>query len=63
MIHRFINNGYAIVLDVHSGAVHVVDPLTYEILGALGDTRDSLPAECPAEVLTVSSCSMLFMPS
>ena len=25
MIHRYYNNGYYIVLDVNSGAVHVVD--------------------------------------
>ena len=29
MIHQYQNNGYSIVLDVNSGAVHVVDELCY----------------------------------
>ncbi|MCD8152550.1 MAG: thioether cross-link-forming SCIFF peptide maturase [Clostridiales bacterium] len=32
MIHQYKNNGYNIVLDVNSGAVHVVDDATYEII-------------------------------
>ena len=35
MIHQFKNNGYHIVLDVDSGSVHVVDAMTYEIIGLL----------------------------
>ena len=38
MIHQYINNGYNIVLDVNSGSVHVVDPLSYELI-ALADKR------------------------
>ena len=30
MIHRYINNGYHIVLDVHSGSVHVMDRSAYD---------------------------------
>ena len=33
MIHQYQNNGYNIVLDVNSGAIHVVDELMYEIIG------------------------------
>lgn len=33
MVHRYRNNGYNIVLDVNSGAVHVVDELAYEAIG------------------------------
>ena len=33
MIHRFKNNGYNIVLDPNSGAVHVVDDVAYDIIG------------------------------
>ncbi len=33
MIHRYKNNGFNIVLDVNSGAVHVVDELMYELMG------------------------------
>ncbi|MEW6698111.1 MAG: thioether cross-link-forming SCIFF peptide maturase [Bacillota bacterium] len=32
MIHKFIFDGVRIVLDVHSGAVHVVDELVWDIL-------------------------------
>lgn len=32
MIHKYTLNGYYIVLDVHSGAVHVVDELMYRVL-------------------------------
>lgn len=32
MIHQYKNNGYNIVLDVNSGAVHIVDEVTYEVI-------------------------------
>ncbi len=48
MIHCFENNGMRIVLDVHSGAVHVLDELAYEILT---EYPDDLPEECPSEIL------------
>ncbi len=32
MIHQYKNNGYNIVLDVNSGAVHLVDDLVYDVL-------------------------------
>ncbi len=32
MVHQYKNNGYNIVLDVNSGAVHVVDEVVYEVL-------------------------------
>ena len=32
MVHQYRNNGYNIVLDVHSGSVHVVDDVTYDVL-------------------------------
>lgn len=32
MVHQYKNNGYNIVLDVNSGAIHVVDEVTYEIV-------------------------------
>ncbi len=34
MIHQFINNGIAIVMDINSGSVHVADPLFYEAVAA-----------------------------
>ncbi len=33
MVHQYRNNGSNIVLDVNSGAVHVVDELAYEAIG------------------------------
>ena len=35
MIHLYQNNGYNIVLDVNSGAVHVVDQAAYDVIGVL----------------------------
>ncbi|MCI8712101.1 MAG: thioether cross-link-forming SCIFF peptide maturase [Ruminococcus sp.] len=35
MIHLYQNNGYNIVLDVNSGAVHVVDEIAYDVIGFL----------------------------
>ena len=32
MIHQYQSNGYNIVLDVNSGAVHVVDSITYDVI-------------------------------
>ena len=31
MIHQYKNNGFNIVMDVCSGAVHVVDDVTYDV--------------------------------
>lgn len=43
MIHQFKNNGYNIVLDVNSGAVHVVDDLAYDIIEMYeNNTRGSI---------------------
>ncbi len=33
MIHRYQSHGYNIILDVCSGAVHVTDDVTYEVVG------------------------------
>lgn len=45
MIHQYKNNGYNIVLDVNSGAVHVVDELCYDVIEQLGRERDTWTAE------------------
>lgn len=52
MVHQYKNNGYNITLDVNSGAVHVVDEVTYDMIPLfLKDTReeiiDRLKAEYP----------------
>ena len=47
MIHTFENNGYRIILDVHSGAVHVVDRCAYELVQLLDENMEE---SCPASV-------------
>ncbi len=42
MIHQYKNNGYNIVLDVYSGAVHVVDDLCYDVIEVL-NSKDTEP--------------------
>ncbi len=73
MVHQYKNNGYNIVLDVNSGAIHVVDDATYdvialyedheaeEIVSALKDTYDpALIRECLAEVKELADSEQLF---
>ena len=48
MIHKYFLNGYYIVLDVNSGAVHVVDKLFYDMLDQV---EPELPAECPQSMI------------
>lgn len=48
MIHKYELNGYHIVLDVHSGAVHVVDPAAFALLDEID--APMAPA-CPDAVL------------
>lgn len=48
MVHTFYLNGYYIALDVNSGAVHVLDELTYKILSKFSD---KLEEECPEWLL------------
>ncbi len=54
MVHQYKNNGYNIVLDVNSGAIHVVDDVTYDVIERFETTdketiisqlRDTYPAE------------------
>ena len=43
MVHQYKNNGYNIVLDVNSGAVHVVDDVTYDVIALWEDhTREEI---------------------
>ena len=32
MIHQYKSNGYNIVMDINSGAIHVVDDVVYDII-------------------------------
>lgn len=38
VIHQYRNNGYNIVMDVISGAVHVVDDLCYDVIESLSES-------------------------
>lgn len=38
MVHQYKNNGFNIVLDVNSGAIHVVDDLVYDVIALLNET-------------------------
>ncbi|MDY3792206.1 MAG: thioether cross-link-forming SCIFF peptide maturase [Oscillospiraceae bacterium] len=48
MIHKYKLNGYNIVLDVHSGGVHIVDELTYDMLDNIAPP---FADECPPNVI------------
>lgn len=37
MIHQYKNNGYNIVMDVNSGAIHVVDDFVYDLIKVADD--------------------------
>lgn len=39
MVHQYKNNGFNMVLDTNSGAVHVVDETVYRVIGLLNEGR------------------------
>lgn len=45
MIHKYSLNGYNIVMDVNSGAVHVFDEIPFAVLDYLSDTVPKTPPE------------------
>ncbi|MCI8584169.1 MAG: thioether cross-link-forming SCIFF peptide maturase [Dorea sp.] len=45
MIHQYQNNGFRIVLDVYSGAVHVVDELCYDVIERLNEQNENHTVE------------------
>ena len=51
-VHQYKNNGYNIVLDVNSGAVHIVDDVVYDVLALYlemeGQAQDGLQEELAA---------------
>ena len=57
MVHQYKNNGYNIVLDVNSGAIHVVDDVTYDAIAKYEESdRDTIVKklkdkykECPPD--------------
>ena len=52
MIHKFSLNHYNIVLDVCSGAVHVLDDLSFRLVDF---TSAQMPARCPEEAYAALS--------
>lgn len=48
MIHKYKLGGYNIVLDVHSGGVHIVDELTYDMLD---NVHPPFAEVCPENVI------------
>ena len=73
MIHQYKNNGYNIVLDVNSGAIHVVDDTTYDIIALYeekdlpeiqAELKDKYPeeliSECYEEVKELAEDGQLF---
>ena len=41
MIHQYKSNGYNIVMDINSGAIHVVDDVVYDIIELYEDHEKS----------------------
>lgn len=53
VIHRYVNNGYNIVLDVNSGSVHVVDEVTYDVIPIFENVKDKSLEEIEKHILDV----------
>ncbi|MBR5485933.1 MAG: thioether cross-link-forming SCIFF peptide maturase [Oscillospiraceae bacterium] len=51
MIHQYKLNGYNIVMDIHSGAIHVVDDIVYDIIEKL---TPPLADNCPEELYALA---------
>ena len=47
MIHQYKNNGYDIIMDVNSGAVHVVDDVVYDAVACLSGRQKDMKAPGP----------------
>jgi len=71
MVHQYKNNGYNIVMDVCSGAVHVVDDVTFDVISLFRETdpedmKKQLPyppeeiSEAYAEVEELKNQGLLF---
>lgn len=49
MLHRYQHGGKNIVMDIYSGAIHVMDDVSYTICGWLNP--EYMPPDCPTEML------------
>ena len=52
MIHRFTKKGLNFLLDVNSGAVHLLDDVSYAVSGLIDETMDK---ECPQTIVDALS--------
>ena len=54
MIHQFINNGVAVVMDVNSGSVHVADPVFYDAVALAAPYAGEMaePEKLPEQAVT-----------
>ena len=67
MVHQYKNNGFNIVLDVHSGSVHVVDDVVYDVIALLEQGQkpqqvaESLSGSYPEQEIeeSLEECRML----
>ena len=52
MIHQYKNNGYDIIMDVNSGAVHVVEDVVYDAVAILAEEMPELekPEPIPSQL-------------
>jgi len=50
VVHRYKNNGYNIVLDVNSGAVHVVDDVVYDVIPLYENYKSKSEADFSVEL-------------
>ena len=48
MIHRYQKNGLNFVLDVNSGAVHVLDDISYAVSGLIDE---NMADTCPQQIV------------
>lgn len=59
MIHKYRLNHFNIVLDVHSGAIHLVDDVLYDMLDFFtdeqGNQKRELTKDCPEDVCSALS--------
>ena len=59
MVHQYKLNGYNIVLDMASGAVHAVDEVAYDIIAMFPDhTAEAIVAEMAARYPEVAEAEI-----
>ena len=54
MVHTFTALGQYLAADVNSGAVHVLDPMSYDLLSRV-EGEEKLGEHCPQDILEALS--------